>query len=111
MRVRLTVVGAVLALGLACGGPTPQGRTPSGGYVSCASDDDCEVTNFAGCCACCPGAPRALPKAKLADQKGRCASAECAACSERVTCNHVDDAKAFVGACKDGTCTAKAAGS
>jgi hypothetical protein len=104
-RARAVVV-TVLGLVAACAGNPPAGRTPSGGYVSCTSDADCEVTTFGGCCACCPDAPRALPKNKLAQQKERCAGADCAPCSDRLTCPHVDEGSAFVAACKDGTCAA-----
>src|SRR5262245_49358795 len=109
MQRRRPVLLAAFLLGvaMACGSSTPPGRTPSGGYVSCTVDADCVVTTFGGCCACCPSAPHALPKAKLDEQQQRCASASCGVCSDRLACPHVDDTSAFTATCKDGTCNAQ----
>src|SRR5262245_56967326 len=94
------------ALVVACGSSSAPGRTPSGGYVSCTADTDCVVTTRTGCCACCPGEPRALPKGKLEKQEARCAATSCAPCSDRLDCPSSAPATAFVAACKDGTCAA-----
>src|SRR5262245_34699125 len=99
---RAVVAGVALLLVIACGGSQRPGRTPSGGYVSCNADGDCEITTFAGCCACCPAEPHAVPKGKLEQQKQRCAGADCATCSERIDCPKSPGVAAFTPRCKDG---------
>jgi hypothetical protein len=101
----LVAVVVSLALVVACGS-TPPGRTPSGGYISCSSDAECVVTTFSGCCACCPGEPRAVPSAKLEAQQNRCAAAGCPACSDRLECPKASPVASFVAKCNDGTCAA-----
>jgi len=82
-------------------------KTPSGAPASCASDGDCVVTDFAGCCACCKAEPRALPRIEAERQQHACASASCTACDERIECPKVTGRLAgFVARCKDGTCAA-----
>jgi hypothetical protein len=100
----LLAAAVCLALAVACGSSPPPGRTPSGGYVSCGSDADCVVTNWNGCCGCCPSEPRAVPATKLEEQKTRCGT--CAPCSDRLDCPKVQPISSFVAACKDGTCAA-----
>jgi hypothetical protein len=107
MRRTAAVMTALFVAGLACGGGRAPGRTPSGGYVSCSSDDDCTITTFAGCCACCPDPPHAVPAAKLEQQQKRCAAADCGACSQRVDCPRSADVSAFTARCKEGTCAAE----
>src|SRR5262245_2937835 len=102
----LVAVAVSFALIIACGSSPRPGRPPSGGYTTCTSDAECVVTTWSGCCACCPGEPRALPSAKLEDQQKRCAAAACAACSDRLDCPKSPPVSAFVARCNEGTCAA-----
>ncbi len=100
----LTTAWLVVA---ACG--SSPAKTPAGGPVSCHGDDDCVVTDFAGCCACCKSEPRALPKGEIERQTQLCAAASCQACDPNIQCPSVAKRAAdFVAKCKDGTCAAAA---
>ena len=70
----------------------------------CATDADCEVTGFAGCCAC-DGEPRAFNRAALAQRRDICAVVECA-CNGDCRCPSVADPRAFQAVCMQGRCAA-----
>jgi hypothetical protein len=91
-----------------CGGSEGPPTTPTGARASCAVDADCTITDFATCCACCPGAAYASPVLTLSQRKATCAKQECPACSENVTCKPPGGAKLsdVVAKCKDHACVA-----
>jgi hypothetical protein len=70
----------------------------------CATDADCEVTGFTGCCAC-DGEPRGVNRAALAKRKDICAVVECA-CNGDCRCPPVADPRAFQAVCAQGRCAA-----
>jgi hypothetical protein len=97
----LLIIGACASRGPA--------RTPTGARASCSSDDDCIVTDFAGCCPCCKIEPYAAPRGDAARRKNACAATECTACDPNVVCPKVVGRVAdLVAKCKDGTCAAVA---
>jgi len=105
-RDLLAAALVVMALAAACGKSEPA-RTPAGGKVSCTSDSDCVVTTSSGCCACCPDAPHAVPRAAADKQTAICATAQCEACAQGISCPAAaEPPSAFTAACKDGTCAA-----
>lgn len=75
--------------------------------TTCSADADCVITTFAGCCACCDGAPHALPLHIAERERNRCAAVECRACSEGVQCAEHEPEGAFVARCKEGTCVSE----
>jgi len=91
----------------ACSKSESPATTPSGARASCSADADCEVTNFAGCCACCESTAHAVPAIALSQQRAHCAIKDCEiACSSNIQCAKIERAAAFVAHCKDGTCAA-----
>lgn len=108
-RVRaFLVISTLLALGVAACGSDPPSRTPSGARASCIADTDCVVTDFTGCCSCCRSAPHALPKAEADRQTAACATRDCPACADNLTCAPVRSATEYDARCVDGTCAAVA---
>src|SRR2546423_745930 len=104
MRCLLVMVVVVIA---SCGSDPPPSKTPTGARVTCASDDDCEVTTFSSCCACCPTAPYASPKGDLARKKQSCDPKKCPTCSQDVECTAVPT-QTLVARCRSGACAAEA---
>lgn len=77
--------------------------------TTCATDADCVVTNFAGCCACpqcSKAAPRALTRAALAAEEAKCQVVRCntAMCDTAGMCPPGEDAAKFVGRCRANAC-------
>lgn len=97
---------ALLVAFVACGSDPPPAKTPSGARASCAADDDCEITTFSSCCACCPTAPYAAPKPELAKKKVGCDPKKCAACNADVECPALEQ-RALVAHCRSGECKAE----
>jgi hypothetical protein len=93
-------------LAFAACGSDPPAKTPTGARVSCSHDDDCEVTTFSSCCACCPTAPYASPKGELAQKKQACDPKKCTACSEDIECPAVSK-QPLVAHCRSGACAAE----
>src|SRR5882672_10533279 len=100
MRSALFVVCIAFA---ACGSDPPPTKTPSGARASCATDDDCEVTTFSSCCACCPTGAYASPKPELARKKQSCDPKKCPPCSEDLECAAVQK-QTLVAHCRSGEC-------
>jgi hypothetical protein len=78
----------------------------------CSQDSECEVTNFAGCCACpqCSlGPPRARTRAGLRAERDRCAVTECGmgVCAIAGMCPPGESADHFRARCVDGRCALK----
>ena len=71
---------------------------------SCATDADCVVTGFEGCCAC-DGEPHAVNRAALVQRTDICAVVECK-CNGDCSCRRVASPNEFVAACHAGRCTA-----
>jgi mono/diheme cytochrome c family protein len=86
-------------------------ETPAG-TDECARDDDCVVTNFAGCCACpqcSSAAPYATTQQKLAADQATCAKVDCAPspeCDVGGMCPPSEPAENFVARCRDRRCAA-----
>lgn len=83
--------------------------TPASTSDKCATDADCVVTNFPGCCACpqCSKAePRALTNAALAAEQKKCTVVRCnmAICNTAGMCPPGEDASHFVARCRAGEC-------
>jgi hypothetical protein len=102
----VVVLAVVVVAVVACSGSESATKTPSGARASCAADADCEVTNFAGCCACCESTAHAVPVLALSQQRSHCGVKECAACSTNIACASIERAEGYVARCKDGTCAA-----
>jgi hypothetical protein len=78
--------------------------------TGCATDDDCMVTNFAGCCACpqCSvGQPHAISKAAEAKAEDVCTVVECdmGPCNLGGMCPPGEDASHFAARCVDHACS------
>jgi hypothetical protein len=102
---RLGAPACAVALAVAACASHGPARTPTGARVSCNSDSDCVVTDFAGCCPCCPVEPYAAPKNELASRKNACAGKACSACGDNIECPKIAGRVAgFVARCKEGTC-------
>jgi hypothetical protein len=77
----------------------------------CASDDECVVSNFPGCCACpqcSQGEPRAWNRTGLEQLQANCAHQECDnenMCAIGGMCPPGEDAAHFSALCRNGTCT------
>jgi len=92
--------------------PAPNGssRPPLGpATTACATDADCVVTNFPGCCACpqcSKGPPRALTAAALAAEQANCQTVTCEpdTCGLAGMCPPGEDASKFVGRCRASEC-------
>jgi hypothetical protein len=108
-RLSLSVALALVPIA-ACGGSKPA-DSPSR-RVTCATDADCEITDFAGCCPCCPTAAYASPRANLAARRRACAAdrerSACKPCDEGITCKPPSGppASQLVARCRDGACVA-----
>ncbi|HLK90510.1 MAG TPA: hypothetical protein VKZ18_11480 [Polyangia bacterium] len=74
----------------------------------CATDGDCAVTGFAGCCAACAEAPYAINRAALQRETDVCTVVECACAGDctHPRCRAVADPGAFRAACVAGRCAA-----
>lgn len=105
-RARAAIAAVVLLLAASCGkkeGP-PAVAVANPERTTCSMDADCAITTFAGCCACCPGEPRALPKEKVEAEQGKCAATSCLRCPENADCAATQPESAFVARCERGTC-------
>jgi hypothetical protein len=73
-------------------------------------DDDCTVTDYSSCCACCPSAAYASPKGDLAKKKQSCDPKKCPPCAEGIECPAAQGPKAsaLVARCNSGACAAVA---
>ena len=82
---------------------------PSTSDLGCDRDDDCVVTNFAGCCACpqCSVAAPHVQNRTAADlDQRRCAVASCDAgmCGAAGMCPPGESASHFAARCRDHVC-------
>jgi hypothetical protein len=103
------------AIDAAAAGPTPAPAidataAPVAGSTSCDRDDDCIVTNFAGCCACpqCQVAdPHPVTRAQEKLREASCAVVDCdmGPCNIGGMCPPGEDAAHFVAHCVDHACT------
>lgn len=90
--------------------PNGSSRPPAGPpTTTCATDADCIVTNFPGCCACpqcAKGPPRALTTSELAAEQANCITVTCEpnACARAGICPPGEDASRFVGRCRATAC-------
>ena len=78
--------------------------------TSCDRDDDCVVTNDAGCCACpqCRvAAPHALTRAQEKLEEDKCAVVDCdfGPCNVGGMCKPGEPAAHFAARCADHACT------
>jgi hypothetical protein len=88
--------------------PAPPSAAVSG--TTCDHDDDCMVTNFAGCCACpqCQvAAPHPITRAQEKLEEDKCAVASCdmGHCGAAGMCPPGEAASHFVARCVDHACT------
>jgi hypothetical protein len=91
------------------GGPTNEGPRDVDDDVApseaCRSDDDCTVTDFTGCCACCGcSTPYAIRRDELARQQDLCAIVDCdfSGCDEECAACPIEPLG--TAACEDGRC-------
>jgi hypothetical protein len=126
--VRRIAIAALVVLAAACRettkpapGPTPTHAVPMpvpvpvpdaspAGSTSCDRDDDCIVSNFAGCCACpqCSvAAPHPVTRAQEKLRQASCAVVDCdmGPCNVGGMCPPGEDASHFVAHCVDHACT------
>jgi len=74
-------------------------------FGSCASNADCDVTNFAGCCSSCPDAPRVTSTKLEQAETRRCAVIDCVM-SDPKPCPAVESAANYRAVCVEGACDA-----
>ena len=104
LRLGAPVAVVFLSIGACASGPA---KTPTGALASCHGDDDCVVTDFAACCACCKSEPRALPRGEDARRRNACTPESCPKCDEHIECANVQRRVAdLVAKCDQGTCAA-----
>jgi hypothetical protein len=95
----------VLFVVVACGKSEPEPKAVANAErPACKSHDECALTTFSGCCACCEAAPRAMLKSELDRQQGQCHGAACAPCKEELECPKNERLDSFNVLCKAGTC-------
>jgi hypothetical protein len=98
-------VGALAGLAFLAGIACATSRAFDPETESCTTAADCEVTTFAGCCAC-SDEPRAVSRAALAKRTDVCAVVECK-CAGDCRCPRVADPRAFEAVCTHGRCEAR----
>lgn len=82
------------------------GDLPAPRLGSCENDDDCVITTGAQCCECCPGVPRSVARADLAQQD--CSTRNCGVVGCKATmCKPVQDPSTLQAVCRAGTCRAE----
>jgi hypothetical protein len=121
--MRTAVLAALCA---ACSADTPAARPAQGPHPaqpasptgrgditsandSCASDDECLVTNFAGCCACpqcAVGPPIARSRSAEHVAEAACAAASCSMgmCNLAGACPPGETGDHFAAHCRAGVC-------
>lgn len=85
----------------------PIGPSPAAlpGTMPCTRDDECVVTTYAGCCACCPATPYPTRVDELAKGRQVCTRVRCASCAA-IDCKPPEDETAYRAVCKDRKCAA-----
>ena len=111
MNFPRTAALTLLLLGISVGATKPVSAPPSDRAAQCASNADCVITEFSGCCGgCCPSA-RAMAKADLQRAQQRCSVIDCEApmCAA-VVCEKGPSAASLRAACVENRCVAQPVG-
>lgn len=83
-------------------GPSPAAIPDA---LPCTRDNECVITTYAGCCACCPAAPYATRHDELDKARQVCTRVRCAGCGT-VDCSTGDEESGYRAVCKEKKCTA-----
>lgn len=83
-------------------GPSPAAIPDA---LPCARDNECVITTYAGCCACCPAAPYATRHDELDKARQVCTRVRCAGCGT-VDCSAGDEESGYRAVCQQKKCTA-----